>query len=131
MLGLGGAPECPSTIFVFQIRLSLLRPWVRSLTCADACKDHAGPAHLLLLSLRSTAQSPQVRSLMYVSTLVNEVMRAMADVEAAWEAAAAHQTTVWPFVQLSRNAGGKYTRCAAMFWMSWKLIVYQQRTTRP
>lgn len=52
----------------------------------------------------------QVRSLMYVSTLVNEVMRAMADVERAWEAAAAHQTTVWPFPQLSRNAGGKYTR---------------------
>lgn len=52
----------------------------------------------------------QVRSLMYLSTLVNEVMRAMADVERAWEAAAAHQTTVWPFPQLSRNAGGKYTR---------------------
>lgn len=46
----------------------------------------------------------QMRALMYVATLTAEIMRAVAAVEAAWEEAAAHQTTLWPFPHLSRHA---------------------------
>jgi hypothetical protein len=46
----------------------------------------------------------QMRALMYVATLTSEIMNAVAAVEAAWEEAAAHQTTAWPFPQISMHA---------------------------
>ena len=46
----------------------------------------------------------QMRGLMYVATLTSEIMNAVAALEAAWEEAAAHQTTAWPFPQLSLHA---------------------------
>jgi hypothetical protein len=46
----------------------------------------------------------QMRALMYVATLTSEIMTAVAAVEAAWEEAAAHQTTAWPFPHISMHA---------------------------
>lgn len=57
----------------------------------------------------SSVSPLQMRALMYVATLTAEIMRAVAAVEAAWEEAAAHQTTAWPFSQLSRHPD-RYTR---------------------
>ena len=48
--------------------------------------------------------------MMYVATLTNEIMRAMAAAEAAWEAAAVHQTEVWPTALHRKVHRYKYRR---------------------
>lgn len=55
----------------------------------------------------------QVRALMFVTGITSEILGAMGDLEDALQAAAIHQTTVWPesFHQCQNRL--KYSRCAA------------------